>query len=420
MRRQGWGKPTRFSLSIAAGLFALAAIAGLAQAVEIVTRPVLPAEVTIVDTPNGPVLATKDGMTLYKTFPHMAGWGHAKDQAEVVGQCVYQCPTEYPPYKASADAKPVGDFTIVKAADGGRQWAYKGVALLTFKYDVKPGNTIGEDTYAFNGPRVPVGEAAWVESEIAPQQPAPLPPPTKMLPPGMIVQGGISGNRFYADAAGYTLYTYDAGAKGGACTGMCLVGWKPFAAGALSRGMGDWGVLSNEDGTRQWAYKGKPIYRFLADAHPGEAMGETTGETASNWHALIEYQAPLPREVTIGLTKYGPVYTEKKTGKTLYFQGFNHRPYQNVGFNHAPHLYGTINCYNECEKSYPPLLAPANAQAAGEWWVLTRVDGKKQWAWRGIPLYTYATDKPGETNATGRNHIWTEVIANNPSPLRLQ
>ena len=37
-----------------------------------------------------------------------------------------------------------------------------------FKYDRKPGLVLGEATFPFNGPRVPSGEAAWVESETSP------------------------------------------------------------------------------------------------------------------------------------------------------------------------------------------------------------------------------------------------------------
>lgn len=403
----------RMLLAAAGSLAALFTMAS-AGAVEIRDVPVLPPEIKIVDTPKGPVLATKDGMTLYKKLPRIAGWGHAASQAEVVGQCVFQCPEEFPRFRAQAGAKPVGDFTIVKDETGAPQWAYKGVALLTFTYDRQPGSTMGEDTYAFNGPRVPVGEAAWLESETRPLEPAAAPAPTTEIPPGVMVQTGIGGNRFFADAGGFTLYVYAGPDK--SCAAACMSQRKPLKAGALARAMGNWTPVANGDGTKTWAFKGKPVFLYARDTRPGEAQGE--GD--DGWEALVEYASPLPAEIAIGMTKAGPVYVDKASGKTLYYQGFNHRPYQFLGFNHAPHLYGTVNCYNACATEYPPLLAPAGAKAMGEWWVLTRVDGQKQWAYRGIPVYTYASDQPGQILAAYKGHIWTEALANNPGALRLR
>jgi predicted lipoprotein with Yx(FWY)xxD motif len=374
------------------------------RATEIAVKPATPPDIAIADLPQGPVFVTKDGMTIYKHLPNVGGWGHAKSQADVIGSCVYQCPADWPPLKAAADAKPVGDFTIVANADGTRQWAYKGVALQTFAYDRHPGDTLGEDTYAFNGPRVPIGEAAWVESDIAPARPAEPPKPTTDIPPGVTVQSGMAGNRFFANAVGLTLYVND-----GKSCGDYGDEWRPLPASALARGIGDWSVIAAEDGTRLWAYEGKAVYTYAKDDKPGEPANDITG----GWRPLVEYQAPLPPEVTIRATETAPVFAEKSTGHTLYYEGFAHRAFQTLGFNHQPYLFGTVNCYNECAKTYPPLLASPDAKPVGEWWVLTRVDGAKQWGYRGIPVYTYSADEPGRHLASYKAHIWTEAMANN-------
>ncbi len=379
-------------------------------ATEIVDTPLLPPGIIISETRQGPVLATKEGMTIYKKLPRIAGWGHAANQAEVIGQCVYGCPSEWPPVKAPADAKPVGDFTIVSGPDGVRQWAFKGVPLQTFIFDKEPGHTLGEDTYAFNGPRVPIGEAAWLESEIGPQKPPDPPAPTTDLPPGVTVQLGTAGNRYFATAQGLTLYAYDSGSKAAPCTGRCLDQWRPFPAGALVRPIGDWAASADEGGTRQWTHKGRPVYAYVKDSTPGEPTGDGLD---GKWHALVEYQAPLPAEITVRDTETVPVFAERRTGKTLYYPGFNHRPYQTLGFNHKGFLYGTVSCYNECAKLYPPLLASADAKPVGEWWIITRVDGTKQWGYRGVPVYTYGGDEPGRHLASYKAHIWTEAVANN-------
>ena len=54
---------------------------------------------------------------------------------------------------------------------------------------------------------------------------------------------------------------------------------------------------------------------------------------------------------------------------------------------------GISNCYDECAKANPPATAPAAAKPFGEWSVIKRSDGTKQWARKGQPLYSFAGDK---------------------------
>lgn len=398
------------SLAVAAALVASSS----AGAVELSFKLVAPPGITWSDLPQGPVLVTADGMTIYKKLPKNIGtWGNGARQTEVVGSCVYQCPTEWPALKAPADAKPVGDFTIVAGEGGVRQWAYRGVALQTFIFDKKPGDTKGQDTYAFNGTgRIPIGEAAWLESDVPPAKPAPAPAPTNARPAAVKVQMGIGGSRYFTDPAGLILYTYEGDGKNVRCTGKCLEQWKAVAAGALSRPIGDWTVLTGDDGMRQWAYKGKAVYTYVNDTVPGEPLAEGLD---GKWHAAVEYRSPLPPEVAVRTTEVMPVYSEKATGRTLYYPGYRNRAYEYLSFNKPGNLHGTIMCYNACAKEYPPLLASKDAKPLGEWWILTRVDGSRQWAWRGIPVYTYASDVAGRMLAsTAMNRTWTEAPANNP------
>lgn len=56
------------------------------------------------------------------------------------------------------------------------------------------------------------------------------------------------------------------------------------------------------------------------------------------------------------------------------------------------------SCVDEaCTKKWPPFLAPANAKPSGDWTLVTRPDGAKQWAFRGKPLYTNADDSAGRS-----------------------
>ena len=89
------------------------------------------------------------------------------------------------------------------------------------------------------------------------------------------------GARFDAgtlvNSAGMTLYTFDrdvAGSGKSACNGQCAVNWPPLIAAAADRESGDWSVAVRDDGSRQWAYKGKPVYLWSKDRKPGDKTGD--------------------------------------------------------------------------------------------------------------------------------------------------
>ena len=85
------------------------------------------------------------------------------------------------------------------------------------------------------------------------------------------------------DAAGMTLYTFDRDAGGkSACNGPCATNWPPLAAGADAKTTGEWTVITRDDGSKQWAYKGKPLYAWAKDAKPGDKTGDGVNNV---WHA---------------------------------------------------------------------------------------------------------------------------------------
>ena len=100
-------------------------------------------------------------------------------------------------------------------------------------------------------------------------------------PAGVKVQKTAIGQVF-ADSKGMTLYTFDKDTAGkSACNGPCAQNWPPLAAKAEAKPMGDWTVVTRDDGSKQWAYKNKPLYTWVKDSKPGD----TTGEGVNNvWH----------------------------------------------------------------------------------------------------------------------------------------
>ena len=85
--------------------------------------------------------------------------------------------------------------------------------------------------------------------------------------------------------AGMTLYTFDkdvAGSGKSVCSGDCAVKWPPLAASAGDKPHGDYSIVTRDDGSMQWAYKGKPLYLWFKDQKPGD----TTGDGVNNvWRA---------------------------------------------------------------------------------------------------------------------------------------
>ncbi|MBP6337723.1 MAG: hypothetical protein KA375_09015 [Vitreoscilla sp.] len=85
-------------------------------------------------------------------------------------------------------------------------------------------------------------------------------------------------------ANGMTLYTFDkdtAGTGKSVCNGPCANNWPPLMVAAGASASGDWSVVARDDGTRQWAYKGKPVYFWAKD----QKAGDRTGDGFNNvWH----------------------------------------------------------------------------------------------------------------------------------------
>ena len=52
-------------------------------------------------------------------------------------------------------------------------------------------------------------------------------------------------------------------------------------------------------------------------------------------------------------------------------------------------------------------MATSQAQASGDFSLVTRDDGKKQWAYKGKPLYLWVKDKkPGDTTGDKVLNVW--------------
>ncbi len=90
-------------------------------------------------------------------------------------------------------------------------------------------------------------------------------PPTKVM------------DSVLTNSAGMTLYTFDKDAVGSgksACNGPCATNWPPLLASADAKPSGDYTIITRDDGAKQWAYKGKPLYLWIKDTKPGDRTGD--------------------------------------------------------------------------------------------------------------------------------------------------
>ena len=96
----------------------------------------------------------------------------------------------------------------------------------------------------------------------------------------------MASNGVLVGSNGMTLYTFDRDAAGSGksvCNGPCATNWPPLAAAAGASASGDWSIVTRDDSTRQWAYKGKPVYFWIKD----QKAGDRTGDGFNNvWHVV--------------------------------------------------------------------------------------------------------------------------------------
>ena len=94
---------------------------------------------------------------------------------------------------------------------------------------------------------------------------------TRSTAPARIESGTFVGTN------GMTLYTFDKDAAGSGksvCNGPCAVNWPPLFATDNDRPSGDWSIVTRDDGRKQWAFRGKPLYYWIKDQKPGDRTGD--------------------------------------------------------------------------------------------------------------------------------------------------
>lgn len=96
---------------------------------------------------------------------------------------------------------------------------------------------------------------------------------------------------------GRGVYTYDGDkvANQSDCFAQCRLLWPPVYADDEAKPKGSFSIfVRKDDGKRQWAFKGKPLYRWVSDKKRGDAGGDGV---AGVWR-LIKVTPKKPANAT--------------------------------------------------------------------------------------------------------------------------
>jgi predicted lipoprotein with Yx(FWY)xxD motif len=212
----------------------------------------------------------------------------------------------------------------------------------------------------------------------------------------MSVNGSFPGYNVIADARGMTLYTSEQDSPGkSACTGDCAKMWTALSAPIDARSSGIWQVIVRDDGSRQWAFRGKPLYTFAGDKTPGDYKGSTV----EGWHFVVNDAmagVALPDGMSTAeiLPAGGQAFVDAG-GHVLYVYDGD-PPADGARCEQAGPAAAAQSsasgAVSECVNHWRPVLAAETAGDLGDFSAITRPDGIRQWAYQGRMLYTYDLD----------------------------
>ena len=122
---------------------------------------------------------------------------------------------------------------------------------------------------------------------------------------------------------------------------------------------------------------------------------------------MRKYLATVVAATIIGLTGCSTMYSTPAPTKVVDGVLTNSAGMTLYTFDKDAAGSGKSECNGPCAANWPPLLAATDAQPSGDYTVITRADGAKQWAYKGKPLYLWIKDtKPGERSGEGFNNVW--------------
>jgi predicted lipoprotein with Yx(FWY)xxD motif len=312
------------------------------------------------------------------------------------------CAAQWPPVAAAADAAPIGKWTVITRADGAKQWAYDKQALYISVLDKHPGDVLGGTTR---------------HESRAPAQRQPVSPPPN-IPPGFKVATTAAG-RLIVSEKGNSVYASEKDTAGrSSCTADCTLTWDPVLAPGLAQPQGEWTLLERAPGVRQWAFRKHPLYTYTREV----GLYSQQGSDIPGWFNVYTQKTPQPpAPFKFADTQAGVVIADAQ-GKTVYSYSCSDDSLDQLSCDYpgSPSAYRLAICgggqIDRCLKRWPYVIAAATAKSNNRLWTVIEIDPRtgnyakdgqdgalRVWAYRGRPVYTYASDEPGEIkgNAVG-------------------
>ena len=262
------------------------------------------------------------------------------------------CAGVWPPALASADAKAVGNWTVIDRPDGRKQWAYEGMPLYTSILDKQAGDVYGA---TLMDPIFDFGITGAVRFPITPQS---------NIPPQFMIYTGFAGRSVELTNGRSVYYSDRDGRNKSNCNDACLDAWEPILAADYAHTQGEWTTFERSPGVRQWSFRGMPVYRYIGDTR----SHSEDGSDVPGWHNVYTQKAPPPpkgfgfKDLALGnvlsdergMTVYRYICTDDASDQLA------------CDYPEAPQVYRLTICGggdpDRCVKTFPYAIAPVGAK----------------------------------------------------------
>ncbi|MGH8445610.1 MAG: hypothetical protein ACREVL_10095 [Solimonas sp.] len=189
----------------------------------------------------------------------------------------------------------------------------------------------------------------------------------------------------------------------------CLQVWPAVVAAEGSKPVGKWTVVKRKDGVDQWAYDGYALYTSVLDDAPGEVNGGISGTTGEvGVRRPAEAPSMVPPQFKVDALMSGRVLVTDE-GYSVY-----------ASAQDGP---DKSNCSAACLDAWKPIQAPAYAKGRGEFSIIERSPGIRQWTFRKQPLYTHVGEplyKMYGSDTPGWHNVYTQHTPRPPAEFTVQ
>lgn len=395
----------------------------------------IPPGIQVINSPlDGPVYADERGRTLYKWPLGALRNGSTGDRKDGPSNCTDEvlryssglmspyppglvlpdveqrksCTEVWPPLLASDGAQEIGKWSLTQRDDGSNQWAYDGFPLYTSDLDRMPGDTLG------GGKMRAGGDGGIVREPVGP--PPDVPAGFKVIP--------TTTGRLLVNNDQYSIYMWDGDEPNKSnCHAQCLKDWTPVPAPEIANDRGEWTVIKQSSGFRQWAYRGKPLYTYNRDLKSRSFTGGDVPDWQNpTWHNVYTQRAVKPpEEFKAQDVEFGGQVLADARGRTIYLYNCRDDSLAQLACDHpgTTQQYRLSICGNGdpevCRQTFPYVIAQPGASSDSSLWTTLLIDPATGhladagqdgsllvWAYRSRPVYTYSGDlEPGVTNGDG-------------------